>query len=150
MTYDGSNRKQVRAKEKEAALAENNRIAYSRRIMQDQPGRKWMHDLLEKCQMFGEPFIQGSPDGTAHNLGKQIIGKQLFADIVNHSPTEYILMMQEASIKDAVNDRRYSDDRSTGGEQPGSSNPGRDAEGRISSEYDPYVGDEARGDDLPN
>lgn len=150
MTFNGSDRKQVRAKEKEAALAESNRIAYSKRIMQDQPGRQWMHNLLERCQMFGEPFIQGSPDGTAHNLGKQIIGKQLFADIVNHSPTEYIQMMQEASIKDAVNDRRYSDDRSTAGEQSGSSYPGRDSEGRIASEYDPYAGSEARGDDLPN
>lgn len=139
MTYDGSNRKQVRAKEKEAKLEENNRIAYTRRIMGDVAGRKWMHDLLLSCQIFGEPFVRGAPDATAHNLGKQIVGKQIFADVVAHCSSEYVQMMQEASTKEAVNDRRYSDDRSAPDERSASEDLGRDPEGPI-TEYDPYAG----------
>jgi hypothetical protein len=141
VTYDGSDRKQVRSREKEAKLDESNRIAYTKQIMSDLFGRQWMHDLLLRCYIFGEPFVQGSPDGTAHNLGKQIIGKQIFADVVTHCPTQYVQMMQEASAKEILHDRRYSDDRATPAEHNGSSDPGRDPEGPI-TEYDPYGGAE--------
>lgn len=143
MTYDASNRKQVRSKEKEAELASSNRIAYTRRIMSDQPGREWMHALLESCYIFGEPFVAGAADATAHNLGKQIIGKQMFADIVAHSPTEYVLMMQEASIKELLNVGRNSDNRiPTTGEHSGSTDTRRDVEGPILTDYDPYGTDD--------
>ncbi len=139
MTYDPSNRKQVRAKEKESDLAERNRIAYTRRIMSDQPGRAWMHQLLDRCYIFGEPFVRGAPDATGHNLGRQAVGKQIFGDIVNHCPTEYIVMMQEASTKEAVHDRRYSDNRSPTSERSGGADLGRDAEGSEPGDYDPYA-----------
>lgn len=149
MTYDGSDRKQVRAKEKEAKLDENNRLAYTKRIMFDQPGRKWMHDLLVRCHIFQTAFAAGQPDNTAFRLGEQNTGLQIFADVIAASPQEYVQMMNEASIKDQVNDRRYNDDRSTSGEQHGSSDGRRDPEGPV-TEYDPYAGSETGGDDLPN
>jgi hypothetical protein len=149
MTYDASNRKQVRAKEKEAGIADRNRIAYTKRIMSDQPGREWMHSLLESCYIFGEPFVAGAPDATAHNLGKQIIGKQIFADIVTNSPTEYVLMMQEASIKEILNDRRDSDNRSpVAGERSSDADLGRDDQGSrppAEWDYDPTRLDEDTG-----
>ena len=142
MTYNASDRKQVRAKEKEAKLDESNRLAYTRRIMSDQPGRKWMHDLLVRCHIFQTAFAAGQPDTTAFRLGEQNTGLQIFADVIAAAPSDYVLMMNEASIKDQVNDRRYSDDRSASGEHSGSSDPGRDPEGPV-TEYDPYAGGEA-------
>jgi hypothetical protein len=138
MTFNGSDRKQVRAKEKEAKLDESNRLAYTRRIMSDGPGRKWMHDLLVRCHIFQTAFAAGQPDNTAFRLGEQNTGLQIFADVIAASPQEYVLMMNEASIKDAVNDRRYSDDRSTAREHTGGSDSGRDVEGPV-TEYDPYA-----------
>lgn len=108
MTYDGSNRKQIRQREKASKLAEANRIAYVRRIMSDQVGREWLYDLLSSCAVFGEPFVRGSADATAYNLGRQAVGKQLFADAIVHCPSEYLLMMQESAAKDVV--RNIQDD----------------------------------------
>jgi hypothetical protein len=144
MTFDGSNRKQVREREKELKLAEANRHAYVRRIMQDKPGRKWMHDLLEKCCIFQTPFVAGAPDVTARNCGYQDVGLSIFSDVVNAAPAEYVQMMSEASEKELVHERRYSDDRSPAAEHTGSEDPGRDVEGRDPvTEYDPYAGTEA-------
>jgi hypothetical protein len=141
VTYDGSNRKQVRAKEKESALAEANRIAYSRRIMSDQPGREWMHALLERCNVFHTPFVIASPNATAFNCGTQNVGLALFADVVAHSPTEYVLMMQEANVKELLNVGRNSDNRSArAGQLTGSQDIGRDVDRseQAAGEYDPY------------
>ena len=141
MTYNASDRKQVRSKEKEAKLAEGNRYAYIRRIMSDAPGRKWMHDLLVSCHMWATPFAAGQPDTTAFRCGESNIGLQIFADVVNAAPAEYSIMMQEASLKDEVHDRRYSDSRDPTSEQPGSSDSGRDLEGREPGDYYPYDAD---------
>lgn len=136
MTYDGSNRKNVREMEKEAKLAEANRLAYTKRIMGDAPGRKWMHDLLVKCHIWSTAFAAGSPDTTAFRLGEQNLGLQIFSDVVASAPNEYVQMMQEASIKDQVHERRYSDERTPSTELPGGPNPdGRDQAG----EYDPFA-----------
>lgn len=139
VSYNASDRKQIRSKEKEAALALANRLAYVRRIMSDAPGRKWMHDLLEKCHVFHTPFVAGAPDVTSFRCGEANLGLQIFGDVVEAAPTEYGIMMQEASIKEAANDRRYSDDRSASAEYSGSSDDRRDAEGSEPGDYDPYA-----------
>jgi len=82
MTFDGSDRKQVRAREKELKIAEGNRLAYTRRVMQDTPGRKWMHDLLTRCHIWSTAFAAGQPDTTAFRLGEQNLGLQIFADVI--------------------------------------------------------------------
>src|SRR5882757_6864955 len=126
---DASNRKDVRRAEKKANLADAARISYTRRIMSESLGRQWIHQLLESCYTFSEPFVRGAPDATGHNLGRQAVGKQLFLDIVTHCPTEYILMTQEASHKEiAENVRHERNDRTPTGEPTGSPGSGRDLE----------------------
>lgn len=139
MTFDGSDRKQVRAREKELKLAEANRLAYTRRIMQDAPGRKWMHDLLVKCHIWQTAFAAGYPDTTAFRLGEQNLGLQVFSDVIAAAPQEYVQMMNEASIKEELNDRRYSDDRDAVSELPGSQDDRRDDSGQVASDYDPFA-----------
>ena len=137
---DFSNRKDIRRAEKAARLAERARIDYIKRIMSDTAGREWLHRLLESCYIFGEPFIRGAPDATAWNLGRQNVGKEIFADVVTNCPTQYVMMMQEsASQKELQNDRHDSDERDPLGQQPGSPNAGRDVEGPITNELDPFA-----------
>ena len=138
MTYDGSNRKQVREKEKAAALADSNRIATTRQIMGTIFGRAWMYDLLDRCHLFHTPFVSGAPDATAFNCGNQNVGLQIFSDVVTHCSTEYILMMQEATVKEQANERRNSDERSTRSEHSGSENSGRNDQGLV-GEYEPFA-----------
>lgn len=142
MTFDGSNRKQVREREKELKISEANRLAYTKRLMSDAPGRKWMFDLLLKCHIWQTPFAAGSPDTTAFRLGEQNLGLQVFADVMAAAPQEYVLMMNEASIKEQVHDRRYSDDRTSSDEHSGSEDARRDVEGPV-TEYNPYADTDA-------
>lgn len=139
MTFDGSDRKQVRAREKELKIAEGNRLAYTRRVMQDAPGRKWMHDLLSRCHIWQTAFAAGQPDTTAFRLGEQNLGLQIFADVITAAPQEYVLMMSEASTKEQIHDRRYSDDRQSTEPAGSDEDTGRNDAGSNSGEYDPYA-----------
>lgn len=113
MTYDGTNRKHIRAAEKQAKIREAARRNFIKAIMSQYDGRAWMHELLAQCHVFHTSFSAGAPDITAFRLGEQNIGLQLFATVVNDCPTEYVLMMQEAMAKEVIDDRRYSDGSST-------------------------------------
>jgi len=141
MTYDAGNRKDVRKLEKAAKHAEHARIEYTRRIMSEALGRVWMHSLLARCNVFHTPFVRGAADITAFNCGTQNVGLQLFADVIVNCPTEYILMMQEASHKELSNDRHDSDNRSPSGQSAGGEPSRRDHEGPdpSSGDYDPYA-----------
>jgi hypothetical protein len=140
MTYDASNRKDIRKAEKAARLAERSRIDYTRRIMSEALGREWMHSLLLRCHVFHTSFVRAAPDQTAFNEGERNVGSQVFLDVVNHCPTEYVLMMQEASQKELINERHNSNDRSaSSGQSAGGEDAGRDAEGPVTGEYDPFA-----------
>ena len=141
MTYDASLRKDVRRMEKESAQAEANRIAYTKTIMRDRFGRRWMYDLLLRCHIWSTPFAMGQPDGTAFRLGEQNIGLQVFADVMKAAPDDYVLMMNEASEKDIINERRNRDNRTAPDELAGDEDTGRHHEGSILTEYDPTAAD---------
>jgi len=144
VTYDAGNRKDVRKLEKAAKHAEHARVEYTRHIMSEAMGRNWMHSLLARCNVFHTPFVRGAMDITAFNCGTQNVGLQLFADVIVHCPTEYILMMQEASHKELSNDRHDSDNRSPTGQPASGEGNGRDPEGPEPDtyDYDPYAREE--------
>lgn len=137
MSYNPSERKDVRKAEKLAAIAEAARVSYTKRIMSEVEGRQWMHDLLLRCHVFSTPFVRGAPDLTSFNCGEQNIGYQTFKDVVNYCPNEYVIMMQEANLKELTNGRRpNTDDRTPAGELSGRPEPGRIVEG---TDIDPAV-----------
>jgi hypothetical protein len=72
-----------------------------------------MHDLLARCHVFHTPFVRGAADLTAFNAGQQSLGLEIFADVVNNCPNEYVLMMQEQALKETASDRRNDDDNRT-------------------------------------
>src|SRR6266852_5471281 len=140
MTYDGSNRKHIRQAEKASAIAQNERRLYIASIMSTLSGRAWMHDLLARCHIGHTAFVAGHADVTDFQLGEQNVGLQLWADAINVAPHEYALMMAEANQKEVANDRRYSDERTPAAGQPaGGESLGRDVEGSVASDYDPYA-----------
>jgi hypothetical protein len=142
MTFNGSNRKQVREREKELAIRTANRLAETAKIMGTKYGRQFMHDLLERCHCWATSFVAGAPDTTSFRLGEQNIGLQIFADVIAAAPQEYVQMMSEAKERELINERRYSDERATDGQRSGSEGSIGDADnpgpGAV-TEYDPYA-----------
>ena len=48
-----------------------------RALMMGKHGRAWLYRLLERCNIYGDPFAPGQGDVTAFKLGQENIGKQL-------------------------------------------------------------------------
>jgi hypothetical protein len=124
MTYDASNRKDIRRAEKEARANELARVDYLKAAMSVPQGRHWFYDLLEACHLFADPFT-GVALTEAYLKGERNVGLRIFADIITHCPDDYISMMKEANARRIT---AYVRD-SSAAEQSGSSNLGRDAEG---------------------
>ncbi len=56
MPYDASNRRDVKAAEKQAKVAEQQRREVVTGIMSVAPGRSWMCDILEHCHIFATSY----------------------------------------------------------------------------------------------
>lgn len=127
MTYNAGDRKDIRRAEKEAQVAERQRLLYLHSAMASAQGRAWFHDLLEFCRIFSDPFT-GDALVEAYNKGQRNVGLKIFADILSECPDQYLTMMREA------NDRR------TISQQPRSQNLDGGDQGSSDSAFD---GDEA-------
>ena len=57
MAYDASNRRDVKALERQARLADQQRKEVVNGIMSVAPGRRWICDLLETCHIFATSLI---------------------------------------------------------------------------------------------
>lgn len=136
MTYDASNRKDIRKAEKISRNAEAANLGFLREIMSGPGGRAWMHDFLASAGMFHEPFVPSNAYATAYNLGKASVAKPIWAAVFQHYPQQYILMMQEQEMIDNVRstpdhpDSRPDDPTGTLAE------PGRDDPGSIDDALD--------------
>jgi hypothetical protein len=135
MTYDASNRKDIRKAEKRAAEVDRARAEFLRHAMSTTAGRLWFHDLLTECGVFRvDPTFD--PHRDYFLLGIRNIGLRIFAEIQATTPDLYILMEQEAYARSIADTVRDGTDRSAGpgrGEYPGSPNggwndPGPDAD----------------------
>lgn len=108
MTYDASNRKDVRRAEKAADIAERNRINYLIAAMGTLQGRVWFHDLLTACHIFADPFT-GDALREAHSKGERNVGLRIYTEIVTHCPDHFVTMMKEATIHKEIQDGRRPD-----------------------------------------
>lgn len=64
-------------------------------ILSVRDGREWVWDLLERCNVYSQSFVQGEPDATAFNEGRRSVGNRLLAEIVRADPQAMITMMKE-------------------------------------------------------
>ena len=139
---NASDRKSIRAKEKVAKLADQNRREQLVQIMSTIPGREWVWNMLERAHIFRTSF---SPDPylTAFNEGERNQGQLLLNDIMEACPDQYVLAMRESNERRT---QRASTNRAgTGalGERDGGEDPGGYVEG-LDAAFD--SGEEGRTD----
>jgi hypothetical protein len=96
MTYDSSDPKAVERATKDHKTKEVLRKEGLRQVMSTEPGRAWLHSLIELCMPGQNPFV-GDALHTAFNCGELNIGNQLVAQCHACSVELYLQMMKENS-----------------------------------------------------
>ena len=71
-------------------------------LMNTMQGRQWLYSKLNMCRVFATPFIPSDAHGTSFFAGVQAVGHNLLDDIINNSPEDFSLMLQEAVARDAI------------------------------------------------
>jgi hypothetical protein len=106
MPYDASNRKDVRAAERQARLADQQRREIITGIMSVAPGRRWMCELLETCHIFATSFSDVALR-MSFMEGQREIGLRLLMDIMGACPNSYVQMMEERNARQSAADARF-------------------------------------------
>lgn len=142
--YNASDPKDIRRAAKASAADDAERISFIKSSMSTIGGRAWFYNFLSACHLFDSaPTFDPNRDYFA--LGERNVGLRTFTDILSHCPDLYIVMMQEAHIKELTNVRRSNDDHDSTdhsgtaayGQRSGSS--GRDGDSALSAIND-YIG----------
>lgn len=102
--HDASDPEKVKEQKREAGRRERADADVLRRVMHNPEGRDWLYRQLVACSIFGEPFVAGHPDVTAHNLGRQSHGKALMMQAQRASLDLYGQMMKEQFEKERRSD----------------------------------------------
>ena len=105
--YDSTNRRDVRAAEKQAKVADQQRKEIVNGIMSVAPGRSWMCDILESCHIFATSYSD-VPVRMAFMEGQREVGIRLLTDIMAACPDRYIEMMRERNERNSTYDARRS------------------------------------------
>jgi hypothetical protein len=122
---DTSNKKIVRELEKRAKHLERVRHEVINGIMSVANGREWMFDVLSRCHVFASSFTRDSLT-TAFVEGERNVGLQIFNDIMQICPEQFIQMMREANGREYTDSVRRSDP-----------SPRRDNSGSVAVDYEP-------------
>lgn len=93
--FNAADPKQVNAARKKAARLDKQRLDVVEALMQNIKTRAWLYDLLNNCDMFGNPLVAGDTHMTYFKLGQQNMGKMLLQDVMQF-PDQYVLMMNES------------------------------------------------------
>lgn len=128
MTYDASNRKQIRVAEKAASQLEAQRIEFLRAALGTIQGRTWFYHFLADCGVFQiDPTFEPHRDYFA--LGMRNVGMKTFSEIKTHCPDLYILLEQQEHAR--LISLAAATERASG------TDPGRDPQGRRDDPTDP-------------
>jgi len=110
--YDAGNRRDIREAQKRAKVTEQQRREIITGIMSVEPGRRWMHDILEGCHIFSTSFSDAGLR-MAFMEGQREVGLRLLMDIMGACPDRYIEMMRERNERqssiNARSERRDQD-----------------------------------------
>lgn len=104
--YDSGDPQQVNEARKKAGRREKKRLTVIKALMQHKDGRAWVHELLEACDILGNPVELDATQKvdthlTLYHLGEQNIGKKILMDIEEAALDEYFLMKKEAKERSA-------------------------------------------------
>ena len=67
-----------------------------KRLLSHRNGRAWFHRVLEKCHIYGTPFMPGEAETTFFRLGQEDVGKRMMLEAVYACPDLYMTMLAEA------------------------------------------------------
>lgn len=101
MTYDANDEEQVEEARKKAEVTNAMKLNVLRNLMGIPAGRAWIYSVLDRCHIYGNPFVPGQADSTAFNLGEANIGRIFLADVQEAASEFYLTMLQEAKTNDA-------------------------------------------------
>lgn len=102
MSYNADDPKQVKKAKDRAELDEAMKLDVLKNIMGIPAGRKWIYSILERCHIYGNPFVPGQADSTAFNLGESNIGRIFLADVQAAASEDYLVMLREAKASDSA------------------------------------------------
>lgn len=128
MTYDASNRKDIRRAEKEAAQLTRQRGEVVIALMQTSAGRAYVWAELSAAHVFTISFST-DPLQMAFTEGERNTGLRLIDTIMEWSPDEFILMWKENS-----HGRQYSGQQRSSAD--GDGDAGESGTGGDSASYD--------------
>lgn len=139
---NAADRKAIRAKEKQAAIAAASSQAVLNVVMSTVEGRRFLWDFLASCHLFSTTFT-GDALTSAFAEGERNVGQRLLSDIMVVCPDQYIQAMREAHerhISDNIRaDRTASAAERRGGEEPNGGDTGREGHDvGIETDYDIY------------
>ena len=98
MGYNADDPTQVAQAKKSAEFDDALKLDVVRSIMSTPAGRKWIYGILERCHIYGNPFVPGQSDSTAFNLGEANIGRIFLADVQAAASEDYLTMLREAKL----------------------------------------------------
>jgi hypothetical protein len=107
VTYDASNRKDIRAAEKASAELDRSHLEVMTLLMSHAAGRSWFYHRLASCQCFVDvPTFE--PYHDYFSAGRRSVGLQDMAALQTHCPDQYILMIREENVRLAALAQRLS------------------------------------------
>lgn len=127
MPFDATNRKDIRAREKEVNERHLTHIKFLGASMDTPEGRLYFHDLLVNCAV-GVDIPSFEPNRDYFTSGRRSIGLQIKALLETHCPDQYLQMMREehARIAAATERSRFTDARRNASEPGSVREPGPD------------------------
>ena len=84
-------------------------LGITKALMSTMEGRQWVYNKLDFCCVHSTPFVAGKPDATAFLCGLQEFGHQLESEVLQASPNEYALMLQEAAARNSPRQQKDED-----------------------------------------
>lgn len=147
-------RKSIRAKEKQAHIAEASRQSVLRNLMSTIEGRTFMWDVLANAHIFSSTYT-GDALQSAFNEGQRAVGLALLADILIACPDQYIQAQREsnerhhshnASASASTSERRRGevDDGGDTGREGHQASGDDGNEARVIDDYDIYRDEASR------
>jgi len=96
--YDAGDPNHVKRARNDARRREKDDAAVVAALMENGQGRAWLWGLLGFCGIYQSPFSLNEMQ-MAYAAGKGDVGRKLLADIVQHAPDQYVMMIKEHQRK---------------------------------------------------
>lgn len=79
-----------------AARHESEERAVLASMLQTRAGRRWVWNLLSRCNVYATSFVVGDPHATSFNEGGRNVGLSILAQVIRAAPEQYAVMQKEA------------------------------------------------------